>query len=49
MTALHKKLLRDLAAMRGQVLTITLVIACGIAAFVTLRGNWSSLISARDA
>lgn len=49
MSALHKKLLRDLVSMRGQVLTITLVIACGIAAFVTLRGNWSSLVSARDA
>lgn len=48
-SALDKKLLRDLTAMRGQVLTITLVIACGIAAFVTLRGNWSSLLAARDA
>ena len=49
MTALHRKLVRDVIAMRGQVLTITLVIACGIAAFVTLRGSWTSLISARDA
>jgi len=47
-SAIDKKLLRDLLGMRGQVLTITMVIACGIAAFVTLRGNWSSLMAARD-
>jgi putative ABC transport system permease protein len=48
-SALTMKLWRDMAAVRGQVLTITLVVACGIAAFVTMRGNWSSLLAARDA
>ena len=46
--AIHRKLLRDLALLRGQVITITLVIACGIASFVTLAGTYGSLQRARD-
>ncbi|MFM8349987.1 MAG: FtsX-like permease family protein, partial [Actinomycetales bacterium] len=34
MTALHRKLLRDLWQMKGQALAICLVIACGVATFV---------------
>ena len=30
-SALDRKLLRDLSTMRGQVITIALVVACGIA------------------
>jgi putative ABC transport system permease protein len=41
--ALDRKLLRELLQLRGQVVTIALVVACGIASFVTLRSTWSSL------
>lgn len=45
--ALQRKLLRDLARLGGQVVTIALVIAAGIASFVTMRGNYLSLDVAR--
>ena len=48
MSALHRKLWRDLIRLRGQVVTIALVIAAGIASFVTMRGNYTSLEAARD-
>ena len=41
--ALDRKLLRDLGELRGQVLTIALVVACGIASFVTLQSTFGSL------
>jgi len=47
--ALDRKLLRDLRQMIGQVATIALVVACGIASYVTLRGAWSSLHLSRAA
>jgi putative ABC transport system permease protein len=47
-TPLVRKLLRDLAAMRGQVVTIALVVACGIASYVALRSAYVSLETARD-
>lgn len=37
MTALDRKLLRDLLHLRGQVLAVALVVTCGVAMFVTLR------------
>lgn len=40
---LDRKLLRDLAQMRGQVITIALVVACGVAAFATFRSTYGSL------
>ena len=43
MRAIDRKLLRDLAQLRGQVITIALVVACGIAAYVTLQSTWGSL------
>ena len=46
-TALHRKLVRDLGRLKGQVLTISLVVACGIASFVAMRGNYASLERAR--
>jgi len=46
--ALDKKLLRDLGSMKGQVLTIALVIACGIASYVTMHSTWSSLRESKD-
>ncbi len=49
MRALDRKLLRDLVRLWGQAVTIALVVACGIASFVTMRGTYVSLVSARDA
>lgn len=48
MTPLHTKLLRDLNSLKGQVLTIALVVACGIASYVTMRSTWSSLYESKD-
>lgn len=42
-TALHRKLLRDLIHMRGQMFAVTLVLACGIATYVTMRSGFLSL------
>jgi putative ABC transport system permease protein len=47
MTALDRKLLRDLWQMRGQVLTVALVVACGIATYVTMRGAYQSVLQAQ--
>ncbi len=43
---LQRKLLRDLGGMRGQLITIALVVASGVAAFITTR---SALATLRDA
>ncbi len=48
MKALTRKLLRDIGNMRGAVFTISLVVAAGIAAFVTLRGTYESILHTRD-
>lgn len=47
-SALDRKLLRDLSRLKGQVVTIALVVAAGIAAFVAMKGNYASLEHARD-
>jgi len=47
-SAVFRKLLRDLRQMQGQVVTIALVVACGIAAFVTMRSTYDSLLWSRD-
>ncbi len=49
MRVLDRKLLRDLRGMTGQVLTIGLVVAAGIAGYLSLRATWSSLVDSRDA
>ena len=49
MNPLSRKLLRDLRRLLGQVVTIALVVACGIASFVTLRSTYDSLLVSRDA
>jgi putative ABC transport system permease protein len=49
MRAIDQKLVRDLWRMRGQVLTITLVLAAGLAAYVSLRGAHAALSRSRDA
>ncbi len=47
-TALSRKLSRDLARMKGQAITIAVVVACGIASYVTLQSAYASLLAARD-
>ncbi len=49
MLALDRKFLRDVSRLKGQVLTIALVLAGGIASFVGLQGTHTSLIRSRDA
>ncbi len=44
MTALDRKLLRDLVRLRGQVIAVALVVACGIATYVTMSGSYNSLL-----
>jgi len=46
---IDKKLLRDLSRLGGQVVTIALVVAAGIAGYVTMRGTYASLTYSRDA
>ncbi|MFI5307074.1 MAG: ABC transporter permease [Polyangiales bacterium] len=46
--ALDRKLLRDLGHMTGQVITIALVVACGIASYVAINGTYYSLLGERD-
>ncbi len=48
MRALDRKLLRDLWRMRGQVITITLILASGVAAYVCLSGAHRALARSRD-
>lgn len=48
MTALSRKLLRDLVQLRGQAATIAIVVACGIATYVALFGVYRTLLASRD-
>jgi putative ABC transport system permease protein len=48
MSTLDRKLLRDLMRMKGQVATIALVIACGIAVFVSAVSAYLSLQNAQN-
>ena len=49
MTALNRKLIRDFIHLRGQVVAIALVVACGIAAFIALRSIYFSLGASQQA
>lgn len=49
MTTLDRKLVRDLSRMKGQVITIALVVACGIASFVSALTTYESLRSSQRA
>ena len=46
-SAIDKKLLRDLGRLLGQVITIALVVAGGIAGYVTMQGTYVSLEHSR--
>jgi putative ABC transport system permease protein len=48
LSALDRKLLRDLWHLRGQALAIALVIGSGIATFVMSLSTWESLVRTRD-
>ncbi|HSE42809.1 MAG TPA: FtsX-like permease family protein, partial [Acidobacteriota bacterium] len=45
MNMLNLKLIRDLIHLRGQLLALSLVVACGIAVYVTMRSTYDSLTS----
>ena len=49
LSAMDRKLVRDLRGMFGQGVTIALVVAAGIAGFLTMRSTYGSLIDSRDA
>ncbi len=40
---LDRKLLRDLWHLRGQLVTVALIVGCGIATYVTMRGSYESI------
>jgi putative ABC transport system permease protein len=48
LAALDLKLLRDMWRLRGHLVAVTLVAACGVATFVTMRGAYQGLVEARD-
>jgi len=45
---LNRKLVRDLWRLRGQVVAVIAVVACGVAVFVAMRGNHNSLIESQN-
>jgi putative ABC transport system permease protein len=47
-TALERKLTRELRQLQGQIFTIALVVASGIMSFVALRGTYESLEASRS-
>src|SRR5262245_29972915 len=49
MNSLNRKLIRALFHLRGQVVAVALVVACGIAAFVAMRSVYYSLLGSQDA
>ncbi len=49
MRTLDRKLLRNLASMKGPVIAIVLIIACGVASFVTVITAYRGLKASRDA
>ncbi len=49
MSMLDRKLLRDLVRLRGQVVTIALVLACGIAVLVASVATYQSLLASQAA
>ena len=49
MNVLDRKLFRDLMRLKGQALTIALVVAVGVANYITLRSAWRALGDSRAA
>lgn len=48
MRALDRKLLRDVRHLGGQMLAVATVVACGVAAMISMRANYDSLLLSRD-
>lgn len=48
MSALHHKLLRDLLQLRGQMIAVALVVACGVASYVAMRSTYMSLLNSQQ-
>jgi putative ABC transport system permease protein len=48
LTALHRKLLRETAQLKGQIATIAIVLASGIVCFVAMRGTYVSLLASKS-
>lgn len=48
MTPLNKKLFRDLWHLRGQIFATALVVACGVASFVSMRSTYDSLLNTQQ-
>ncbi len=48
MATLDRKLIRDVIHLRGQVVAITLVVACGVASFVAMRSTYNSMLASRQ-
>lgn len=48
MKAIDRKMIRDLWHLRGQVIATAVVVACGVASFVTMRSTYESLVESRD-
>lgn len=46
--ALFKKLFRDLVHLRGQITATALVVACGVASFVSMRSTYDSLLATQQ-
>ena len=49
MRALNRKLLRELWQLKGQMISIALVVAAGITTVLTMRGSYESLVDAQQA
>jgi putative ABC transport system permease protein len=49
MNSLDRKLIRDLMHLRGQVIAVALVVACGVASFVSMRNMYRSLLATQMA
>lgn len=48
MYALNKKLIRDFWHLRGQIVATALVVACGIASFISMRSTYNSLLITQE-
>lgn len=48
MSALDRKLFREVMKLRGQALTIAVVVASGVACYISLQSAWEALYDSRD-
>lgn len=49
MTALSRKLIRDVLHLRGQLIAAALVVMCGVASYITMRSAYNSLRTTQQA